>query len=189
MPILANARHERFAQAVAKGKSATEAYRIAGYDGDRHHAARLATNGHVQSRVQEILAAGAQRAEVSVERVLREYARLGFSDIRKAVAWRPLVSEAGEDDDGVPITRTLNEVALIASDEIDPETALAISEISQTKDGGLKVKFHDKKGALDSMARYLGMFIDRSEVSTTVRDVTDEPITPEAWAETHVTEH
>lgn len=189
MPILANARHERFAQEIAKGKSASEAYRLAGYSEDRKNAARLTTNDGIAARVEELLSAGARRAEVSVERVLREYARLGFSDIRKAVAWRPLTSECGEDEDGVPITRTLNEVALIASNEIDPETALAISEISQTKDGGLKVKFHDKKGALDSMARYLGMFIDRSEVSATVRDVTDEPITPEAWADKHVTEH
>jgi hypothetical protein len=32
--------------------------------------------------------AGAERAEVTVEQVLREVAKIGFSDIRKAVAWR-----------------------------------------------------------------------------------------------------
>ena len=33
-------------------------------------------------------AAGPSRAEVTVEQVLRELAKIGFSDIRKAVAWR-----------------------------------------------------------------------------------------------------
>jgi phage terminase small subunit len=49
MGTLANQRHERFAQALAEGKSATKAYTIAGYRQDRHHAARLATNGHIHS--------------------------------------------------------------------------------------------------------------------------------------------
>jgi phage terminase small subunit len=31
MPGLKNARHERFAQQIAQGKSAVEAYRLAGY--------------------------------------------------------------------------------------------------------------------------------------------------------------
>ncbi len=40
MGILPNARHERFAQNVVKGMSATEAYEKAGYkpnDGSEHH--------------------------------------------------------------------------------------------------------------------------------------------------------
>jgi hypothetical protein len=36
-----------------------------------------------------ILAAGAERAEITVEQVLRELAVLGFSDIGKVVRWRP----------------------------------------------------------------------------------------------------
>jgi hypothetical protein len=31
MAVLANMRHEKFAQALAEGKSATEAYEVAGY--------------------------------------------------------------------------------------------------------------------------------------------------------------
>lgn len=33
MPVLKNQRHERFAQELAKGKSATDAYLAAGYAG------------------------------------------------------------------------------------------------------------------------------------------------------------
>ncbi len=190
MPVLSNPRHERFAQELAKGKTATQAYIEAGYEPNRHNAARLNTNEHIADRVQEILKAGAARAEVTVERVVREWARIGFSDIRNAVNWHALTTElAEEDEDGTPKTQTVNEVALVGSDEIDFDTARAIAEISQTKEGALKVKFHDKKGALDSIARHLGMFVDRSEVTQTVRDITDEPVNADEWAQQHVTAH
>ena len=168
MPILTNPRHERFAQELAKGKSATEAYASAGFTGHRQNAARMMTNDDVAARVREIVEAGAARAEVTVERVLREYARIGFADIRKAVRWRSLISEVGEDDEGLPLTRAANEVALVGSEEIDEDTALAIAEIAQTKDGALKVKLHSKLGALDSMARHLGMFKDSLSINATV---------------------
>lgn len=190
MPVLANARHERFAQELAKGKSATQAYIEAGYEPNRHNAARLNTNEHIADRVQEILTAGAQRAEITVAKVLREYARIGFSDIRNAVNWHALTSEmAEEDEDGVPKVQTVNEVALVASDEMDFDTARAIAEISQTDKGGLKIKFHDKKGALDSIARHLGMFVDRSEISHTLNEITDAPVDRAEWEEQFVTEH
>lgn len=66
MPVLDNARHERFAQYLLKGKSATEAYAMAGYSGDRKNAARLATNDDIQARVTELQANAAGRAEKTV---------------------------------------------------------------------------------------------------------------------------
>ena len=106
---------------------------------------------------------------------MREFARIGFSDIRNAVRWNALTTETGEEDEeGVPKTMTINEVALVSSDEIDFDTARAIAEISQAKDGALKVKFHDKKGALDSMARALGMFVDRTDLRLSPLDNADE---------------
>jgi hypothetical protein len=54
----------------------------------------------IRARVEEILAPGAERAEITVEQVLRELAVLGFSDIGKVVRWRPeLVCEEFEDAD------------------------------------------------------------------------------------------
>lgn len=54
MPVLTNARHERFAQNIAKGMSATEAYVEAGYKPSRPHAARLATKGNVRDRIADL---------------------------------------------------------------------------------------------------------------------------------------
>jgi phage terminase small subunit len=47
MPILPNAKHEAFCQSVAIGKTADEAYRLAGYKPSRQHASRLATKGDI----------------------------------------------------------------------------------------------------------------------------------------------
>lgn len=66
MPILDNPRHERFAQYLLKGKSATEAYVMAGYKGDRTAASRLSTNANIKARVAELQASAASRAEKSV---------------------------------------------------------------------------------------------------------------------------
>ena len=54
MAILQNARHELFAQNLAKGMSATEAYKEAGYKPSEAHASRLAGNGKVRGRIAEL---------------------------------------------------------------------------------------------------------------------------------------
>lgn len=72
MGILPNARHELFAQELARGKSGAEAYTAAGYRGDRTAASRLATNVNVQARVAELQNRGAERALVTVETITAE---------------------------------------------------------------------------------------------------------------------
>ena len=48
--------------------------------------------------------AGAERAEVTVEQVVRELKLLGFSDIRKVVSWRnELVTRTEKGKDGEPV--------------------------------------------------------------------------------------
>src|SRR5713226_1714988 len=65
MPALSNARHELFAQALAAGKSASEAYRLAGYQCARHkargHGHRLRTRGDIAARIDELSANGLAR--------------------------------------------------------------------------------------------------------------------------------
>ncbi|SOC45750.1 terminase small subunit [Rhizobium subbaraonis] len=72
MAVLKNARHERFAQAVAKGMSATEAYAEAGYKGDRTAASRLSTNVNVGQRVSELQAKTAKKVEITVDSLAAE---------------------------------------------------------------------------------------------------------------------
>lgn len=43
--------------------------------------------------------------------------------------------------------------------------------------------------ALELLGKELGMFVDRSENTTTIRDITEEPVTEKEWATEHVTAH
>lgn len=72
MAPLKNARHEKFALALAEGKSATEAYTFAGYKPCRKNAARLTTKDDIKARLAEIQAAAAKATEVTVESLLQE---------------------------------------------------------------------------------------------------------------------
>lgn len=85
MPVLSNPRHETFAQALAKGKSQTEAYEIAGYKGDRRAASRLATNVDIQARVAELQQRVAERVieKTAVTRadILGEISKLALAPI------------------------------------------------------------------------------------------------------------
>ena len=72
MPILSNPRHERFAHELAKGKSQAEAYEAAGFKRDDANALRLTRNDKIASRVAELLAHAAKRAEVTAESLIAE---------------------------------------------------------------------------------------------------------------------
>jgi phage terminase small subunit len=72
MPVLSNPRHERFAQELAKGCSATEAYEVAGFSPARQNASRLMANDDIKKRVDELMGRGARRAEVTIESLLQE---------------------------------------------------------------------------------------------------------------------
>ncbi len=73
--------------------------------------------------------------------MLIEYARIAFADIRQVLTW-------GADG-----------IALKPPDELGDADAASICEIVPgTRSGTYRVKFYDKKAALDAIARHLGMF-------------------------------
>jgi phage terminase small subunit len=164
VPVLDNAKHELFAQGVASGLSATEAYTRAGYDGDRTAASRLSSNVNVKARIEELLGNAAEQVEITQAMVLRELAKIGFADIRKAVQWGGGVAVTHADSGEVTIA---NGVSLVDSVEIDDDTAAAISEVAQTKEG-IRIKFHDKKGALVDIGKHLGMFKEDKQAAPAV---------------------
>jgi phage terminase small subunit len=66
MPALSNPKHERFAQALAKGMTQAEAYADAGYKPSEPNASRLTSNDKVQARLAELQERAATRAEITV---------------------------------------------------------------------------------------------------------------------------
>ncbi|RMI21358.1 terminase small subunit [Sinorhizobium meliloti] len=72
MPVLDNPRHEAFAQALFKGKTADEAYVLAGFKANRGNAATLKANQNIVKRLAELQERSAKRVEVTVESLALE---------------------------------------------------------------------------------------------------------------------
>ena len=102
----------------------------------------------VREAIAEAELARSERTQIRADAVLRELARLGFSDLRNFVAWGP---------DGV---------RLRPSTELPEDLARCVSEVSQTVSeggGSIKFKLHSKVEALDKLGRHLGLFKDVHE--------------------------
>jgi phage terminase small subunit len=166
-------KQQRFVQEYLLDLNASAAARRAGYSAKtaQEQGSRLLLNVMVQEAIAEAQDARSKRTEITQDRVLQELAKIGFADIRKAIRWGATVAvpvQSGDDatdfaDDGEPV-RVHTDLALIASDEIDDDTAAAISEIKQTKEG-LAIKFHPKLEALGKIGQHLGMFKEKVELT------------------------
>lgn len=148
-----NPQQERFAQEYAVDLNATRAAIRAGYSADCAHVqgSRLLSDDKVSERVDELKNKIAKRLDVTTERIVREYEKIAFTNLEDVVEW---------------IT---GDPELRKSGEIETPAHGAISEITRTEtltgNVTIKVKLHDKRGALDSLARYKGMFKDSLELS------------------------
>ena len=119
----------------------------------------------IQEAIQQAMQKREQRTEITADKVLEEYAKLGFSDVSdylEVVTERVLVDRTAE---GEPISEIKQFVFMKNTADIPPEKLAAISEVKQHKDGSISFKLHDKRGALDSIARHLGMFVEKKEIT------------------------
>jgi len=155
--------------------NATQAAKRAGYSDKTAYAsgAENLTKPQIASAIEAAMKLRAERTDITADRVLKELAKIGFSDIRKAIKWHShLVNEEDNPDGGdVAVIKTIvtNQVELIGSADLDDETAAAISEISQNATGGIKLKLHDKRAALVDIGKHLGMFTEKVEHSGQVQ--------------------
>jgi phage terminase small subunit len=154
-------KQEKFAEEYLVDLNALRAYRAAYPNCKSDNAAgveghRLLKNPKIADYVRKRMQDRQDRTEITQDRVLKEYAKLGFFDPRKLF-----------NADGSP-----REIA-----DLDDDTAAAIAglDVLEVYEGTgadrvftgyiKKYKIANKIGALDSMAKHLGLFIDRQEVS------------------------
>jgi hypothetical protein len=76
MPVLANHRHERFAELLAEGLPAAEAHQKAGYKPKRGNAAQLAKHPDIQARLKQINTKAAEAAGITLELLLADAKRI-----------------------------------------------------------------------------------------------------------------
>ena len=89
----------------------------------------------------------AEKCGITAEKVLREYALLAFSDMGEMAKW------------------DANGVSLNSSKDLGEKTK-AVMEVSESISGKseistVKKKMHDKKGALDALAKHLKLWYDK----------------------------
>lgn len=88
----------------------------------------------------------AARLGITPERILQEYARIAFADLRRIADWGP---------DGLVLK---NHESLSEGD------VAAVSEVaSNGRSKNCRIKLYDKKSALDAIARHLGMFAQTAQ--------------------------
>lgn len=160
-------RQARFVEEYLVDLNATQAAIRAGYSKKtaQEQGSRLLSNVIVAAAIEAAKGERSKRTEITQDMVLRELAKIGFSDIRKVIKWGETTVRADVDDEGKEVERPYHGIALIDSSEIDDDTAAAIAEVSEGRDG-LKVKLHDKKGALVDIGRHLGMFNDKLDLTS-----------------------
>ena len=136
MTTLKNPRHERFAQELAKGKSAIAAHKLAGYRPDRGTASKLQHDANISQRVRELLDEGGRMARVATERATEVLA------IDREWVLAKLKENVERAMQAVPVMRAGKETGEFVYD------------------GSVANR------ALELLGKEIGMFIERSEVRT-----------------------
>lgn len=123
-----------FIDAYIETMNPIESAKRAGYANAKNQAHRILANPTVQKALKERRGEMMLRHGINPDAVLKEYARIAFSSLSD-------------------IFEIKNSSILLKK---DADVSL-LSEVSETQ-YGLKIKLHDKKGALDALSKHLGLF-------------------------------
>lgn len=164
MPALKNPRHELFAQLMARGKGTqVENYVKAGYRASAEPrqkggqspasvcAAKLLGNASVRARVSELQARVAKRLEFDAVDVLRELAKIGFSDMGNYM-------KLGADGDPRLDFSELTPDHTAALQEVTVDTYMDGRGEDAREVKRVKFKLADKRAALVDLGKHFGAF-------------------------------
>lgn len=141
---------------------------------DSAAASKLLATPEVQQYIEELASERQRRLEVKVDRVVQEQARIAFSDIADYFEW--------DSDD----------IRLKPSAMLDPHASRCIERLDMVtyeKPSGevtrrVKIKLHSKTAALEALAKYLGMYTEKHDVSVNYGTVNVPAMTsPQDWME------
>jgi phage terminase small subunit len=147
-----NAKRKRFVLEYLVDMNGTAAAVRAGYSvrTAKEIAYELLRDPSVQAELSKQMARVAERLEMRVEDVVREYVKIARANITDFLSFGP---------DGVDLKH---------SSERTPEQLAAIAEVRMFAGGDGKksvaLKLHSKTDALLALGRHLGMFVDRHDL-------------------------
>jgi phage terminase small subunit len=135
------AEEQRFVTEYLVDFNEKQAARRALYPVDLRYAWRVMKRPAVAAAIDKELAKRRLRAQLTADRVLQEYARIAFADIRR-------IADFGS-----------GHLKVREGGEMSDDDAAAIAQVTPaTRGGGARVRLYDKKAALDAIARHLGLF-------------------------------
>ena len=143
---LKNAKHERFCQEYIIDLNGYKSALRTKYSKKtaRVQASQLLTKLNIQDRIAELMEERSKRTEISQDRVLKELACLGHSNIKDYIKHA-----------------ATGYIQFKDIDKISEEDAKAIEAIKVNyKEGKIEFKLHSKTKTLEMIGRHLGMFKD-----------------------------
>lgn len=173
-----NKRQQRFVEEYLVDLNGTQAAIRAGYSPKtaNEQAAQLLAKLSIQEAVQAAQAKRSERVQIDQDWVVKRLAALADSDIREVVSW----------DEGGVTYKPSKELAWKDAYTI---TEVVLKETIKQDEGGSelvlnrekRLKQVDKKGALDSLAKHLGM--DKLEIKGKVEHThsVDDATTEQLW--------
>ncbi|GAN55243.1 terminase small subunit [Tanticharoenia sakaeratensis] len=153
-----NEKQMHFVQEYLISFNAAEAARNAGYSklSAKKIGFELLEREDVQSAIREAIEARARRTEITQDQVLREYAKIAFGDIRDIFGANGELLFPRDFSDGA--------AGRIAGIEVILKRNAETQEVERVA----KVTTTDKLGALNSLAKHLGMFTGKGDDQKTV---------------------
>lgn len=148
-------KQKRFISEYLVDLNATQAAIRAGYSVDTAGAigCENLTKPEIQAAIADAMRAREERTSITAEKVLREYARIAFFDAAKLF-----------DEEGDPLR--------IHDIDADTRAAIAGLDVQEMYEESVntgrikKYRIANKLGALDSVAKHLGMFTEKVDVTT-----------------------
>jgi phage terminase small subunit len=133
-------REAAFVREFPKDFNLTKAAIRAGYSAKTAHVqgSQVLKRVRVRAALEKHLSTLTARAEISAERLIKELAKVAFSDVRDFSGW------------------TQRRLRLMPSATLPDSAAACIQEVSAGKNG-VRIKLHDKLTALAQLARYVGV--------------------------------
>jgi phage terminase small subunit len=153
-------KQERFCREYVIDSNATQAAIRAGYSKKtaQQQSSRLLLNVVVAERIVELTQAVVEKLEITQEAVLEELAKIGFSNMQDFM---------GVTTNGDPYldlsNLTREQAAAISEFTVDEYTEGRGEDARDVK--RIKVKLHNKQGALVDIGRHLGMFPNKVELT------------------------
>lgn len=161
----AEARYRLFVKAyLANGRNGTAAAITAGYAENSAHAqgSRLLKNAKVRALLDKETARVEKKLDISAERVLQQYAKIAFGDIKDLVTWD-----------------AYGRVKLRPMDEVDGTVISELYEVvSENGTRTLRLKTSDRMAALEKLFRHLGL--DKQQLNVNM-DISLADVLQNAW--------